>query len=108
MLGCLVTLAIIAFVIYFGIDVAGVYWRYYQYQDDMRQQMKYAPNRPNDAIIARLRAAADSLGLPDDARKIAIHRTAASVRVEAYYDEHVELPLFSHDFHLHPRAVGTP
>jgi hypothetical protein len=106
--GCLFTAALVGIVLYFGANIGGVYWRAYQYQDDMQQLMKYTPNRPNDAILIRLRAAADSLDLPEGARTITIHRTAKTVELDADYDEHLELPLFKHDFHLHPHAEGTP
>jgi hypothetical protein len=107
-LGCLVMLILFGIVIYVGVNIGGVYWRAYQFQDDMRQLMKYTPNRPNDAILLRLRAAADSLGLPDEAKRIEIRRSAQAVEIEAEYDEHVELPLFKRDFHMHPHAEGTP
>jgi len=107
-LGCLLTLAVIAIVIYFGADVAGAYWRAYQYQDAMRQQMQFAARSPNETIIGHLRATADTLDLPDEARKIAVHRTPGSVKIEASYAVHVVFPLFAHDFRFHPHAEGTP
>ena len=67
-LGCLFSLLIFAAVGYFGVNAGESYWRFYQYQDDMRQEVNFAAQRTNDQIIARLRASADSLGLPDDAQ----------------------------------------
>ncbi len=50
-LGCLFSLLIGAVVIYFGINVGEAYWRYYQFQDDMRQEVRFAANATNDAIL---------------------------------------------------------
>ena len=62
--------------------------------------------KTNDQILTRLRAAADSLGLPEEAGMISIRRTADSISIEADYDEHVELPMYVKAIHYRPRAVG--
>ena len=107
-LGCLLTLAIVAAIGYFGVNIGGVYWREYQFQDAMRQQVRFSSQATNDAIIADLRAMADTLDLPDEARKITVHRSQKAITVEARYDEHVELPFLKRDIHLHPHAASTP
>ena len=38
-LGCLVMLLLVAAGVYFGVNVGEVYWRYYEYQDDIAQQV---------------------------------------------------------------------
>ena len=38
-LGCLFTLLVLAAVLYFGINVGEVYFRYFQYKDAMRQEV---------------------------------------------------------------------
>ena len=45
-LGCLFSLLIVTAAVYFGVNVAEVYWRFYQYQDDMRQFVRFNPNTP--------------------------------------------------------------
>jgi hypothetical protein len=105
-MGCLFTLLIVAAAIYFGVNIGEVYWRAYQFEDDMRQEVKFAAHSANDVIIMHLRASADSLGLPDDAHHIAIHRTNQSISVEAEYDERIELPMYVRDKHFHPYAEG--
>jgi hypothetical protein len=106
-LGCLFTLLLVTAAVYFGINVAEVYWRFYEYQDDMRAQVRFGSNTPADTIIARLRASADSLGLPRDASHVAVRRTDASIVLESDYYERVELPGYVRDIHFHPRAAGT-
>ena len=65
---------IIVAIAYFGIAIGEVYFRYFEYIDDMKQEVRFARVNTNDKILARLRARADSLGLPEDAQAIAIRR----------------------------------
>jgi hypothetical protein len=106
-LGCLFSLLILATVLYFGVNIGEVYWRYFQYQDQMKQEVRFAVANTNDKILIRLRAGADSLGLPEDARGIAIRRGAHSIAIEAEYYERLEFPMYSKDILFHPHAEGT-
>jgi DNA-binding XRE family transcriptional regulator len=105
-LGCLFTLLIIAVVIYFGVNIAEVYWRYYEFQDDMAQEVKFSARAPEEQIRNRLKAAADSLGLPDDAHQITVQRSQTMISIEADYDENIELPMYVREVHFHPHAEG--
>jgi hypothetical protein len=105
-MGCLFTLLIVAAVVYFGINIGEAYWRAYQFEDDMRQEVRFASRNANDVILFHLRAMADSLGLPDDAHAIAIRRTQKSISMEAEYDEQIELPMHVRELHFHPHADG--
>jgi hypothetical protein len=105
-MGCLFRLLIVAAVIYFGVNVGGAYWRFYQFQDDMRQIVAFAPHTSNEAVIAKLRASADSLNLPPEAGQISIRRNETMLGIEADYDEHIELPMYARDVHFHPHAEG--
>jgi hypothetical protein len=106
-LGCLFSLLILAAIAYFGDKIGTAYWRFYQFQDDMRQDVNFAGRKTNDQILAHLRASADSLGLPDDAKRVSIRRTERTITIESDYDEQVELPLHSRELHFHPHAEGT-
>ena len=70
-------------IVYFGVNIGRVYWRFYQYQDDMRQEVRFASQRTNDQILTHLKASADSLGLPEGAAKISIRRTEKSIAIES-------------------------
>lgn len=105
-LGCLFSLLIVAAAIYFGVNVGEAYWRFYEFQDDMRQEVTLRAHSQNDAILTRLRAAADSLGLPDDASDISITRADKTITVEADYAELVEMPMIVRSIHFHPHAAG--
>ena len=105
-LGCLFTLMIIAAIAYFGVNIGEVYWRFYEYQDDMKQEVRFARANTNDQILTRLRARADSLGLPEDAQAIAIRRNAQAITIEAEYYERLQLPMYNREMLFHPRAEG--
>jgi hypothetical protein len=105
-IGCLFGLLIAAAAIYFGVNIGGAYWRFYEYQDDMNQLVKFAPRTANDVLLVRLRANADSLGLPEEASRITIRRSENWLEIEAEYDEHIEFPMYARDIHFHPHAEG--
>jgi hypothetical protein len=105
-IGCLFSLLIVAVIIYFGVNIGEVYWRYYQYEDDMRQQVRFASHKTNEAISSELRAQADSLSLPEAAGEVTIRRSQSMISVESEYYETVELPLYARDLLFHPHAEG--
>lgn len=106
-LGCLFTLLLLAAVLYFGINFGEVYWRYYEYQDAMKQEVRFARQIPDERIRLRLTALADSLGLPEEATNVNIDRSGTGIVVSAQYTERVELPLFARAIRFRPRAEGT-
>ena len=107
-LGCLFSLLVVVAIVYFGINIGRVYWRFYEYQDDIRQEVRFAGagQRTNDQILTHLRASADSLGLPEAARNVSIRRTAKSISIESDYYESVEFPMYVREIHFNPRAEG--
>ena len=106
-LGCLVVLLLVAAALYFGVNALEAYWRFYQYEDAMRQEVRFARQIPDDRIREHLVALADSLGLPRDASDLTIERQDNQISVRASYTERVELPLVSRDIHFSPHAEGT-
>jgi hypothetical protein len=105
-LGCLFLLLIVAVALYFGINVGEAYWRYYEFQDAMRQEVRFAKQIPDDRIKLHLAALADSLGLPEEATEITVDRSGSTISVSAEYSERVELPLFVRQIRFYPRARG--
>lgn len=101
------SLLIAAAVIYFGVNVGEIYWRFYQFQDAMKQEVRFASSSTNDRILLHLKAQADSLDLPDDAHDIGIKRTPKGISIEAEYYERIELPMYARDVLFHPHAEGT-
>jgi hypothetical protein len=101
-LGCLVGLLLIVTVVYFGTNVGEVYFRYYRLHDAMAQQARFASTLDDNAIRTRLSALADSLGLPEEATRIRVQRSANRIVISTDYAERVELPLFVRTFRFAP------
>ena len=101
-LGCLVSLVLFLAAAYYGIHIGGIYWRYYQLLDDMRQQAVFARQNTDQVIKQRLTAQADSL--LSNAPQFRIQRTNSRVIIDTQYQESVDLPLLKRTFTLRPRA----
>ena len=103
-LGCLVTLILFAAAAYYGIHIGGVYLRFYQLQDDMEQQARFAGQFTDDAIRTRILSQADSLLGQRPILKIDRGGRYNRIVIEARYSETVNLPGFKHTFVLRPRV----
>jgi hypothetical protein len=104
--GCLVSLLLVAVLIYFGVNIGEVYLRFYEYQDAMRQEVRFAAHNSDVIILRRLAAKADSLGLPESAAEVTLQRDGRHIDMESEYYDHVELPLFVREVHFNPHAEG--
>jgi len=104
-LGCLFLLLLLAAIGYFGFDVGLMYWNFYQYQDRMKQEARFAAQRSDAVIRRRIALFADSLGLPNAARNVRIRRGAREVYIWSEYSEHVELPGLTRDLRFNPQAA---
>jgi hypothetical protein len=105
-LGCLFTLLVLAAIVYFAVNIGEVYFRFYQFQDAMRQEVRFAAHNSDVQILRSLRAQADSLGLPEAAGEITLQRDGRHIEIESDYYEHVELPLYVREVHFNPHAEG--
>jgi hypothetical protein len=103
--GCLLSVALFAAALYYGVNIGQVYLRYYQLVDNMRSQARLAQTLQDDVIHRRLTAQADSL-LPGRRPQFRITRggTPNRIVIETQYTEQVDLPLFKRTFVMHPRA----
>lgn len=103
--GCLLVIALLAAVVYFGSDVAEVYFRFYRFRDAIDQDIRYGTTRTDDEIKRHLMAVADSLGLPEEAsRRLEINRSANRLVIQTTYTEHVDVPFYKRDIVFAPRA----
>lgn len=92
-LGCLFTLLLIAAIAYFGIPIGEAFVRYYRYEDAMRQSARFARINSDTVIRSHLRAVADSLGLPEEAKAVQIRRMPGDqIAIASQYVEVFELP----------------
>lgn len=106
--GCLFSLLIFVAVLYYGVNIGEVYFRYYRLLDEMQTQTRVASALDDGTIRRRIQAAAEEIGLPDAAQSNLLIRRTASPReivIETHYSESVSLPFFNHTFSLHPRAT---
>jgi hypothetical protein len=106
-LGCLLSLAVIAVIGYFAFHVGTAYWSYYQFQDRMKQEARFAMHRSDALITKRLREYADSLDLPEGARNVNVRRRQRTIQIWAEYYQIIEFPGFVREVYFHPQAVGT-
>ena len=105
--GCLLYLLFVAATLYFGIPAGEAYFRYQEYKDSMRQELRFRSNQPNDKIRAHLALVADSLGLPPEAGDVTVRRDGNQITVEATYDEVLKFPMFTKTLRFTPRAADT-
>jgi len=107
-MGCLLSLLVLVAVLYYGVNIGEVYFRYYRILDEMQSQARVAAALDNGTIQRRIASAIQEIGLPDDASgNLQITRSASprEITIETEYAETVKLPLFLHTFHLHPKAT---
>ena len=105
-LGCLFTVLLLAAVVYFGINVGEHYFRFYQYQDAIRQEVRFAAHNNDAQIEKHLRQQADSLGLPEAAGEVSIQRDGRHIEIESEYYVHIELPLMVREVRFNPHGEG--
>ena len=106
--GCLVSLLIFVAVLYYGVNIGEVYFRYYRLLDELQSQSRIAAGLDDGTIRRRIQAAVQEIGIPDSAGNGLIIRRTAQPRefsIETRYSETVHLPLFTHTFSFAPKAT---
>jgi hypothetical protein len=103
-LGCLVSLLMLAAVIYFGVNVGKHMWTYYVFKDAMQEEAHFAAHRTDAVIKRRLQAKVDSLGLPESAKNIRVKRSGNVILIFTEYYDHVEFPLYVKEIHFTPQV----
>ena len=106
-LGCLFSIFLVIAVVYFGLNAGRPFWHNYKFQDRMAQEARFAGKRSDLTIRRRLGEFADSLGLPESARRVKVRRRAGTIEIWAEYYVNIEFPGFVREHFFQPRAVGT-
>jgi len=101
-LGCLVMLVVFGIMVFYGIHVGEIYWRYYELVDGMRQQARLAGVYSDDSIRFHLTAQADSL--LGTSPRFLIRRGPTQATISTEYSEKLELPLLNRTLVLRPRV----
>ena len=106
--GCLISLLLFVAVLYYGVNIGELWFRYYRFLDEVQTQARLAAALDDGTIRRRLQAAVQEIGLPDSVgTKLSIRRTfmPREIRIETWYSEDVHLPLFNHTFRFNPKAT---
>src|SRR4029077_14329079 len=96
--GCLFSLMVFVGLLYYGVNVGEVFFRYYRLLDEMDSQARIASGLDNGTITRRLAVAVQESGLPDSAAHIVVRRTLTprEITIATDYSETVDLPFFKH------------
>lgn len=107
-LGCLIQIAIVAMIVYFGLLAGEEALAYYRFKDAMKNEARFASIRSDTEIRNRLRVFADSVELPADAKEVRIVREGNRIRIWSEYDQVFKLPLNkTRVVHLRPSVEKT-
>jgi hypothetical protein len=102
-LGCVIQLAILVTIIYFGMYAGQDLLDYYRLRDAMKQEARFAKLRTDTQIKDRLRSFADSVGLPMEAQDVNIVRDENIIHIWSEYDQPLRLPFdIQKSVHLRP------
>ena len=105
-IGCLFSLLLIAVLAYVGVQVGNIYFRYYAFEDQMRQQARFASQLTDSAIRRNLSFSADSLGLPPAVHDLQIVRSGRTIVISTAYAEVLDLRVYTRHFRFSPRVTG--
>lgn len=102
--GCLAWLVVTAIVLYYGVPLGKVWWRYWEIRDRMKATVRLWHTQTDAQLLARLRADAREIGLPPEAARFRIQRprTPPSITISTRYREEVDLPLLRRTFEFAP------
>ena len=107
-IGCLGSIVIIILVAYFGARFIPPWMHYEQFRDEMKSDARFGATLPDTSILIRLRAQADTLGLPPEAKAISIRRRGGrppTITISADYFVKVNVPIFGVKLlHFKPRV----
>lgn len=95
-IGCLFSMLLLAVVLYYGVNLGRVWWRYWELVDRMKGAALFAINQKDPETLRRLQADVDELGVPAEAKRFNIQRVQGppSISISTTYHEKVELPFF--------------
>jgi hypothetical protein len=93
-------------IIYFCVNLGEVLWKYYQYVDRMKTEVRFASSRSDAVIKRRIAQFADSLGLPEAAQRVHIKRSQKLILIWSEYYDNIEFPGFVREIRFNPQVQG--
>lgn len=108
LLSLVIVLVLLAGAVRVGRTALGPYWDFWRFRDRMRQELRLGQEiRPDTAVLAALRAYAESLALPSAARRLRLTSEAGVRRIEATYTDSVRWPGRVRAVEFHPAASSA-
>ncbi|MHB1328433.1 MAG: hypothetical protein ACYC2K_09550 [Gemmatimonadales bacterium] len=92
--GCLFSLLVTAVVVYYGLNLGQVWWRYYELLDRMKSAARFANVNTDAQILSQLQGDAAELSIPGSPLRFRVVRTQNpnAISISTSYTEQVELP----------------
>jgi len=89
--GFLITLIVVAIVIFLGVKVVPVRIAAYEFRDVLREEARYGAVRNNDATVAeRILQRAVELEIPLEKKNLEVKRTQAQMIISARYEQPID------------------
>jgi len=106
-IGCVASLLVVLALLFYGINLGRVWWRYWELRDRMKTAARFGVSQSTEQINRQLVADAEDIGLPREAQKFRIQRTEvpASITISTVYSEKVDLPLLKRTFTFRPTVT---
>jgi len=104
--GCMLWLVVAGALVYLGVPVGVEAFKYYRVSDAMKGQARFASTVTDAEIQRRLVAVVDTLGLPADAKKFTIRRTARppEIRISTSWSVTFDFPFYAYTYTFKPEA----
>lgn len=91
-IGMMITLIVVAVVIFLGVKVIPVRVAAYEFRDVLREEARYGAVRNSDAIVKkRILEKAAELEIPLDQKNLKVSRTPSSMVISATYEHPIDL-----------------
>jgi hypothetical protein len=109
MIGKVIRLIIVALVVHALWKGTPVYWRYIQFQDQVKETARFAGARSEQEILERVVALAADRGIALTRESIAVHKRLDYTAIELAYVENVEvLPRYHYPWEFTISVEGRP
>ena len=102
--GCLFSLLVVAVVVYYGLNLGQVWWRYYELRDRMKTAARFANMATDAQIVSQLQGDALELSIPGTPLRFRVVRTEHpnAISISTSYEERVELPFIHRTISFKP------
>ena len=109
-LGCLVSIVLVAVLIFVGMRLGKVWWRFYEIEDRMRGAAHFGATQNDEKLQKRLAADVDEINLPAEAKRFRIIRqdNPPQITISTEYHEVLEFPFYRKVVEFKPHVSVRP